>query len=41
MTAGPWMMGVAVLEFDGKRVRREWIYVTEPWEARRGERPGG
>lgn len=30
---GPWMMGVAVLEFDGERVRRERIYVTEPWEA--------
>ena len=30
---GPWMMGVAVLEFDGVRVRRERIYVTESWEA--------
>lgn len=30
---GPWMMGIAVLEFDGEHVRRERIYVTEPWEA--------
>ena len=30
---GPWMMGVAVLDFDGVRVRRERIYVTESWEA--------
>ncbi len=30
---GPWMMGVAMLEFDGDRVRRERIYVTERWEA--------
>ncbi len=30
---GPWMMGVGLLEFDGDRVRRERIYVTEPWEA--------
>jgi hypothetical protein len=29
---GPPMLGVGVLEFDGVRVRRERIYVTEPWE---------
>jgi SnoaL-like domain len=30
---GPWMLGVAVLEFRGDRVARERIYVTEPWPA--------
>jgi ketosteroid isomerase-like protein len=30
---GPWMLGVAVLEFRGGRIARERIYVTEPWEA--------
>jgi hypothetical protein len=30
---GPWMLGVAVLEFRGDRISRERIYVTEPWEA--------
>lgn len=30
---GPWMLGVAVLEFRGDRVARERIYVTEPWDA--------
>jgi SnoaL-like domain len=30
---GPWMLGVAVLEFRGDRIARERIYVTEPWEA--------
>ena len=30
---GPWMLGVGVLEFDGLQVRRERIYVTEPWDA--------
>jgi len=30
---GPSMLGIAVVEFDGPKVRRERIYVTEPWEA--------
>jgi hypothetical protein len=30
---GPWMLGVAVLEFRGDRIARERIYVTEPWPA--------
>jgi hypothetical protein len=30
---GPWMLGVAVLEFRGDRIARERIYVTESWEA--------
>jgi ketosteroid isomerase-like protein len=30
---GPWMLGVAVLEFRGDRIARERIYVTEPWDA--------
>ena len=30
---GPWMLGVAVVEFRGDRVARERIYVTEQWEA--------
>jgi hypothetical protein len=30
---GPWMLGIAVLEFRGDLVARERIYVTEPWEA--------
>jgi hypothetical protein len=30
---GPWMLGIAVLEFRGDRIARERIYVTEPWEA--------
>ena len=30
---GPWMLGVAVLEFCDDRIARERIYVTEPWPA--------
>ena len=30
---GPAMFGIGLLEFDGDRVRRERIYVTEPFEA--------
>jgi len=30
---GPWLLGVGVLEFDGVRIRRERIYVAEPWDA--------
>jgi hypothetical protein len=30
---GPWMLGMAVLEFRGDHVSRERIYVTEPWAA--------
>jgi len=30
---GPWMLGVAVLEFRDDRVARERIYVTDPWPA--------
>ncbi len=30
---GPWMLGIAVVEFDGAKLRRERIYVTELWEA--------
>ena len=30
---GPWMLGVAALEFRDDRIARERIYVTEPWPA--------
>ena len=30
---GPWMLGVAIVEFRGDRIESERIYVTEPWEA--------
>ena len=30
---GPWMLGVAVLEFRDDRIARERIYVTDPWPA--------
>ncbi len=30
---GPWMLGVAALEFRGDRIALERIYVTEPWPA--------
>jgi hypothetical protein len=30
---GPWVLGVAILEFRGDRVSRERIYVAEPWDA--------
>ena len=30
---GPWMLGVATLEFRDDRIALERIYVTEPWDA--------
>ena len=32
-SGGPWMLGFAIIEFDGMRIRRERIYVAEPWDA--------
>ena len=32
-SGGPWMLGFAIIEFDGLRIRRERIYVAEPWDA--------
>jgi len=30
---GPWNLGIQLLEFQGDKVIRERIYVTESWEA--------
>ena len=30
---GPWQPAVNILEFQGDKVARETIYVTEPWDA--------
>ena len=30
---GPWMPGVAIVQFRGDKIAREAIYVTAPWEA--------
>ena len=32
---GPWMLGVATLEFRGDRIALERIYVTETWDGTR------
>ena len=37
---GPWMLGVAALEFRGDRIALERIYVTEPWPAPEWRRSG-
>jgi hypothetical protein len=29
---GPWSLGVSILEFRGRKIARESIYVTEGWE---------